>query len=57
MLQCVLPNTNTRCFISCRYFIGPNEKLKEEEVLIPDILLNLDDKDGTWKWITNFYGK
>lgn len=57
MLQCVLPNTNTRCFISCRYFIRPNEKLKEGEVLIPDILLNLDDKDGTWEWITNFYGK
>lgn len=57
ILQCVLPNTNTRCLISCRYFIRPNEQLKDEEVLIPDILLNLDDTDGTWKWITDFYGK
>ena len=57
ILQCVLPNTNTRCLISCRHFIRPNEQLINEEVLVPDILLNLDDKDETWKWIISSYGK
>ena len=55
VLQCILPNTNTRCLTSCRYFIRPNKKLKGEEVLVPDILLDLDDKDGTWDWIIRKY--
>ena len=32
-----------------------SKKLKGEEVLVPDILLDLDDKDGTWDWIIRKY--
>ena len=43
--------------ISCKFFARPDADTMDDECMEPDIKVNLDDKDASWKYILENYGK
>ena len=52
-----LPNTGVLGSISCKFFARPDAASVDDECMEPDIKVNLDDKDASWKYILENYGK
>ena len=46
-----LPNTGVLGNISCKYFVRPDAATADAPCLEPDIAIDLDDKDATWRFI------
>jgi len=51
-----LPNTHLLGSIACKYFARPDAATTNESCLRPDVEIDLDDKDATWRYIVEQYG-
>lgn len=51
-----LPNTGVLGTICTKFFARPDTEHVDDESLIPDVLLDLSDKDATWQYIITHYG-
>ena len=51
-----LPNTGVIGSISCKFFARPDAETVDDTYMMPDIEVNLDDKDATWQFIVGKYG-
>ena len=51
-----LPNTGVLGSISCKFFARPDAASVDDECMEPDIKVNLDDKDASWRYIIENYG-
>ncbi len=51
-----LPNTHLLGSIACKYFARPDAATADESCLRPDVEIDLDDKDATWRYIVEQYG-
>lgn len=51
-----LPNTGVLGSISSKYFLRPDTAKADETCLYPDVEIDLDDKDASWKYIVGKYG-
>ena len=51
-----LPNTAVYGTVSCQFYARPDNAKTDEPCLQPDIEVNLDDKDATWKLVIEKYG-
>lgn len=55
VLRFMLPNTQTKATVSCRYITRPNEALNSDTELVPDVVINLSDYnqpyDAAWEYI------
>ena len=52
-----LPNTDVLGTISCKFFARPDTAYVDDTCMLPDIEVNLDDKDAAWQFIVDKYGK
>ena len=52
-----LPNTDVLGTISCKFFARPDTAHVDDTCMLPDIEVNLDDKDAAWQFIVDKYGK
>ena len=52
-----LPNTGVQGTVSCKYFARPDASSVDEPFLKPDVEIDLDDKEATWKFICETYGQ
>ena len=52
-----LPNTSVLGSISCKFFARPDAATVDDNCLEPDVKVELDDKDASWQYIINTYGK
>ena len=52
-----LPNTGVIGSISCKFFARPDATAVDDTYMLPDIEVNLDDKDAAWQFIVEKYGK
>ena len=43
--------------ISCKFFASPNAAMVDDKCMMPDVKVNLDDKDAAWKFIIDNYGR
>lgn len=59
ILYGTLPNTGTLVTVSHKRFIRPNRDLADREYIIPDVAIELNDKerDLVWEWIVSNYGR
>jgi hypothetical protein len=51
-----LPNTGVLGSISCKFFARPDTATVDDECMEPDVKVNLDDKDASWRYIIENYG-
>ena len=51
-----LPNTGVLGAVPFKYFARPDETLAEEPDMKPDIEVNLDDMESSWRYICENYG-
>ena len=51
-----LPNTGVLGSISCKYFVRPDAATADAPCLEPDIEIDLDDKDASWRFICEKFG-
>lgn len=51
-----LPNTEVYGSVSCQFFARPDESKADEPCMQPDIEVNLDDEDASWKFVVEKYG-
>jgi C-terminal processing protease CtpA/Prc len=51
-----LPNTGVLGSISCKFFTRPDAATVNDESMEPDVKINLDDKDASWRYILENYG-
>ena len=51
-----LPNTDVLGSISCKFFARPDVVTVDDECMEPDVKINLDDKEASWKYILENYG-
>lgn len=58
ILYCMLPNTQTIATVSHKFFVRPNQELKDLEYIYPDYVVKLNDpnRDLLWEWIVENYG-
>ena len=52
-----LPNTGILGSISCKYFARPDAATVDDKYMEPDEMLNLDNKDASWAFIIEQYGR
>lgn len=57
VLPFLLPNTGVLGSISCKYFVRPDRAAVDETCLQPDIEIDLDAKDSSWKFIVEKFGR
>jgi len=50
-----LPNTGVLGSISCKFFARPDAATVDDECMEPDVKINLDDKDASWRYILENY--
>ena len=50
------PNTEVVGTICCKYFVRPDADAVDEPYMEPDVEINLDDKDATWRYICETFG-
>ena len=51
-----LPNTGVLGSIPCKYFVRPDAATADAPCLEPDIAIDLDDKDASWRFICESFG-
>lgn len=51
-----LPNTGVLGSIPCKYFVRPDAATADAPCLEPDIAIDLDDKDASWRFICENFG-
>ena len=51
-----LPNTGALGSISSSYFVRPDVTKTDEKHLEPDVKVDLDDKEASWRYIVRKYG-
>ena len=51
-----LPNTEVFGSISSKYFVRPDTTAADDPCLRPDVEIDLEDKDATWRYIVGKYG-
>lgn len=51
-----LPNTGVLGSISCKFFARPDTSTVDDAYMVPDYVINLEDKEEAWKFITENYG-
>ena len=52
-----LPNTGILGSISCKFFARPDAATVDDKYMEPDEMLNLDNKDASWAFIIEHYGR
>ncbi|MGN1228355.1 MAG: S41 family peptidase [Prevotella sp.] len=52
-----LPNTNVIGSVSCKYFARPDAQHVDDKTLVPDVKIDLDDKDKAWEQILRLIEK
>lgn len=52
-----LPNTGMLGSVCTKYFARPDTTCVNDEVLVPDVVLDLNDKVAAWQFIVGRYGK
>lgn len=52
-----LPNTGIIGSVCTKYFERADKTCAEDRTLIPDIFIDLDDKDAAWKEILSIFGQ
>ena len=51
-----LPNTGILGSISCKFFARPDAATVDDKCMEPDVKVDLDDRDTSWKYIIENYG-
>ena len=52
-----LPNTSVICSMSCKFFTRPDTAHVDDQAILPDVELDLEDKQAAWAYIVEHYGR